>query len=80
MGKKTTHSTNQCRTLKKEAEKHKKTCKNGNRKTSKPRYHPTKEDIHALATFFKDVMKKDIDKELANFKNMSMSGDKEDKK
>ena len=45
-------------------------------------YHPTKEEIHALAAFTKDAMKKesfDINKELANFENMSVSGNKKDK-
>ena len=42
-------------------------------------YHPTKEEIHALAAFAKDLMKKDsfdVHKELANFENMSVSGNK----
>ena len=77
-----THSTKQCRTLKKEAEKHQKTCKNGKRKKSKRAYNPTKEEIHALAAFAKDAMAikyKNINKEPENFENMSMSGNKKDK-
>ena len=80
-GKNPTHSTKQCCTLKKEAEKHKKTCKNGERKNSKRVYNPTKEEIHTLAAFAKDAMKKeynDVNEEFANFKNMSMSGNEKD--
>ena len=79
--KKTTYSTKQCHTLKKEAEKHKKTRENGNRKTSKRAYNPTKEEIHPLTSFAKDAMKKeyrDVKKELANLENMSVSSDKKD--
>ena len=46
-------------------------------------YTPTKEEIHALAAFVKDSLKRencDINKEVANFENMSVSGDKEDEK
>ena len=45
-------------------------------------YNPTKEEIHALAAFAKDTMAKEyknVNKELANFENMSMSGNKQDK-
>ena len=68
--------------LKKGSGKALKTHKNCDRKTSKRAYHPTKEEIHALTTFAKNTMKKesfDIDKELVNFKNMSVSGDKKNK-
>ena len=68
--------------MKKEAEKHKKTRENGERKNSKRVYKPTKEEIHALAAFTKDEMTKEykhFNKELANFENMSMSGNKKDK-
>ena len=47
------HTTKQCRTLKKEAEKHKKGRKNGNCKNIKRNYNPSKEEIHTLAEFFK---------------------------
>ena len=77
-----THSTKQCHTLKREAENHKKTRENGDRKNTKRTYTPTKEEIHPLAAFAKDTMAKEyknVNKELANFENMSMSGDKADK-
>ena len=74
-----THSTKQCCTLKKEAENHKKTCENSNCKNTKCAYNPTKEEIHALAALSKEAMAKENDnKELANFKNMSMSSNKKD--
>ena len=76
-----THSTKQCRTLKKEAETRKKGQKNGNRKNKKRKYNPSKEEIHILAQCFKEHLTrecKDVNKELKNFKNMSMSGDKKD--
>ena len=57
-----THSTKQCCTLKREAEKHRKTCKNGDHKNTKRAYTPTKEDIHALAAFAKDAMAKEYKK------------------
>ena len=79
--KNTTHSIKLCKTLKKEAEKHKKSCKNGKPKNSKRAYHPSREEIHALAAFSKDTMKKEynnLDGELKNFENMSLSGDKKD--
>ena len=53
-----THSTKMCRTLKKGAEKHQKTCENGKQKNSKRAYKPTKEEIHVLTAFAKDAMKK----------------------
>ena len=77
-----THITKQCITLKKEAEKHKKTCQNGKQKNSKCAYNPTKDKIHALAVFAKDAMKNEynnVNKELANFENMSVSGNEKDK-
>ena len=69
--------------LKMEAEKHKKSCENGEKKTSKRGYHPTKEEIHVLAAFAKDALKREnrkVDKELANFGGMSVSGDEKDEK
>ena len=63
--------------LKKEAEKHKKSCENGEQKNSKCAYHPTKEKIHAIVAFAKDAMKNEsfhVDKELANFEKISVSG------
>ena len=77
-----THSTEQCHTLKKEAEKHKKSRKNGDRKNTKRAYNPNKEEIHALAAFSKEAMAKEcknFNDELNNFENMSMSGDEKDK-
>ena len=72
-----THSTKQCRTLKKEAEKHKKTHKNGNCKNTKCAYTWTNEESHGLAEFAKEAMaKENVNKELGNFKNMFMSSDK----
>ena len=56
MKKKTTHGIKQCRTLKKEAEMHNKTYKNGEQKNSKRAYNLTKEEIHALAAFAKDAI------------------------
>ena len=44
--------------LKKEAEKHKKNRKNGNRKNTKRMYNPTKEEIHALEAISKEAMAK----------------------
>ena len=69
-----THSTKKCRTLKQEAKKHKKGCKNGNCKNKKHGYNPSKEEIHAFAAFSKEHLErecKDINKELKNFENMS---------
>ena len=54
-----TYSTKQCRTLKRETEKHKKTRKNDDRKNAKRAYTPTKEEIHVLAAFAKDSMAKE---------------------
>ena len=74
-----THSTKQCRTLKREAEKHKTTRENGDRENTKRAYTPTKEEIHELVAFAKDAMAKEyknVNTELANFENMSMSGNK----
>ena len=68
-----THTTKQCRTLKKEAENPKKSRKNSNCKNTKRVYNPRKEEIHVLAEFSKEQVKaqcKDVDKELKNFKNM----------
>ena len=79
---KPTHSTKQCRTLKKEAKKHKKNRENDNCKNTKRAYSPTKEEIHALTTFTKEEMAKEnenVNKEFENFKNMSMYGNKKDK-
>ena len=48
-------------------------------KNSKQAYNPTKEEIQGLTAFSKDVMKKEynnVNEELANFNNMSMSGNK----
>ena len=76
-----TQSTKQCRTIKRGAEKHKKTCENGDWKNNKCAYTPTKEDIHTLAAFDKYAMAKEcnnVNKELTNFQNISMSGDKKD--
>ena len=45
-------------------------------------YNPSKEEIHALAAFAKEAMAKEyknFNKELANFENISMSGDEKDK-
>ena len=68
------HSTEKCRTLKKEAEKHKKTCENGDSKNTKRKYTPTKEENHVLTAFLKEAMaKENVNKEFANFENMSMS-------
>ena len=70
--------------LKREVEKKKKSHENnGEKKTSKRGYHPTKEEIHALAAFSKDALKREkikVDEELANFENMSVSGGKKDEK
>ena len=57
-GHNSTHSTKQCRTLKK-VKKHKKDCENGDHKNTKRGYNPSKEDIHALAAFAKDAMAKE---------------------
>ena len=51
----------QCRTLKKEAEKHKKGHKNGNCKNTKRRYNPSKEEINTLAAFSKEAIAKDYE-------------------
>ena len=51
-------------------------------KNSKCAYNPTKDKIHALAVFAKDAMKNEynnVNKELANFENMSVSGNEKDK-
>ena len=75
-----TYRTKHCRTLKKEAEKHKKTRKNGDRKKSKRVYTSTNEEIHALAAFSKEATaKENLNGLLENFENMSMSRDKKDK-
>ena len=56
-GKNPTHTTKQCRTLKREVEKQKKSRENnGENKSSKLRYHPSQEEIHALAAFAKDAL------------------------
>ena len=76
-----THSTEQCRTLKKEAKKHKKGRENGDWKNTKHTYNPSKDEIHMLAAFTKEAMAKEyknVNKELENFKNMSMSSKKAD--
>ena len=70
------HSTNQCRTLKKETEKVKKFAEIGNRKNKKCNYNPTKEEIHVLAKFSKEKLKmqcNNVDKELKNFENVPVS-------
>ena len=56
-GKNPTHTTKQCHTLKKEVEKHKKGCKNGDHKNTKRGYNPSKEEIHLLAAFDKEQLK-----------------------
>ena len=51
-------------------------------KKNKCKYNSSKEEIQALAAFTKEAMAKEyknVHKELANFKNISMSGDKADK-
>ena len=66
-----THITKQCRALKKEAEKHKKVAKNGDRKNTKCGYNPSKEEIHALAMFAKEQMTKEyknVNEELKTLK------------
>ena len=81
-GQNPTHTTKQCRTLRKEAVKHRKSCKNGDRKNKERRCNPSKDEIHALAAFSKEKLKaqcKNVDKELKNFQNMSISGDEVDK-
>ena len=78
-GKNPTHTTKQCRTLKKEAEKHKKGRENCNRKNKKHKYNPSKEEIHVLNAFAKEQLKaqcKNVDKELQKFENLSMSSNK----
>ena len=83
-GKNPTHTTEQCRTLKREVDKQKKSRENnGEKKSSKRGYHPTQEEIHVLATFARVALKREnseVDEELANFKNMPVSGDEKDKK
>ena len=83
-GKNPTHTAKQCCTLKSEVKKQKKSCENnGKKKSSKRRYHPTQEEIHALAAFARDALKREnseVDEELANFETMSVSGDEKDKK
>ena len=75
-GNNPTHSIKQCHTIKKK-QKTQKSCKNGDRKNTKHRYYPSKEEIQALAAFSKETMVKEyknVNKELRNFENMSMSG------
>ena len=50
-------------------------------KNKKRKYNPSKEDIHALAEFTKEQIAKEyknVNKELKNFENMSVSGNKQD--
>ena len=75
-----THTTEQCRTLKKEAEKHKKGSENGEKGRKKRNYNPSKEEIHALAAYAKQAMKKEYDnvtEELKTFENMSVSSNED---
>ena len=79
-GEISTHKTEQCRTLKKEAEKLKKGRENGGRENGKKKceYNPSKEKIHALAAFAKEAMAKEyknVNEEFKNFKNISVFGD-----
>ena len=77
-GQNSTHSTEQCRTLKKEADKFKKGRENGDKSKNRCEYVPSKEEIHALAAFAKEQMAKEVskvDEELKNFENMSVSDD-----
>ena len=53
------HSSTQCRTLKREVEKHKKGSKHGNHKHKKRKYNPSKEEIRALAVFSKEHLAKE---------------------
>ena len=83
-GKNPTHTTEQCRTLKREVDKQKKSRdKNGEKKSSKRGYNPSQEEIHALAAFARDALKREnseVDEEIANFETMSVSGDEKDEK
>ena len=80
-GQNFTHKTKQCSTLKKEAKKLKKGRENGGHENGKKKreYNLSKEEIHALAAFAKDAMAKEyenVNEELKDFENMSVSGDK----
>ena len=69
--------------LKQGSKEAKKIRENGKNKTSKRGYHPTKEEIHTLAAFAKNTLKREnseVNKELTNFKSMSVSGNKKDDK
>ena len=77
-----THSTKQCHTLKKEAEKHKKSCKNDHRKIPSVSITPEKRRFACLQhspRSKRQTNTNNVNKELRNFENMSVSGEEQDK-
>ena len=58
-GNNSTQRMEKCRTLKKEAERHTKSCKKGDPKNTKRAYNPSKEEIHGLTAFAKESIAKE---------------------
>ena len=75
-GKNATHDTNDCRTLKRQAEEQKKSRGNNRddkHNSKKKGYNPNKEEVNMLVQFAKNAMKKDTNKELKKFESISVS-------